>query len=487
VLNPVEQISLALRRLKRIAAVRGGLSLAFPALTALALGAALEAIGRATWQPMGYVMTPQTFDDVRLALFAIGALALAACAVIAWAAYRKADDFAEAAARVDEAVSARQEIVTLASLADPQEARNARAEKTSLFPVLWRRAAGYLELFDPDSTFALEIRRPLLRSLPLAVGIVVLLAAAAFALVRPPSATELEAHKLRAIAHQMAKSPNPAERSLAAKVRSVASALENPKLPPEEKLARLDELMRQLEKQPPENSSGSQSERHGKGKSKANGNGSGQGKGQGKGQGQGEGKGQGQGAGASEKPNGPKSNRQIVELKNDISKAKAQIETASAAQEKSPQPGNNHKGKALKPGNNANKKGPSNKPNGSGEAEIPKPETSAQTQLPSDGKSGKHDKGGTGNTHLGEFPAPAKFERFTPGKGPPIEIRDARYVLFRLPTDVLANGGAGKLVPDTNRPVATAPYVNVPLKRERLDVAPQERQLVPPRYRDLIH
>lgn len=455
-----------------------------PALTAIVLGVALKPIGEATWQRIGYVMAPQTFDNVQLALFAAGAATLAACALIARAAYRKADDFAQAAARVDDAVSARQEIITLASLTGPHEAEGVGAEKTTLFPVLWRRATGYLELFDPDSTFAMEIRRPLLRSVPLAAGIVVLLAAAAFALVRPPSAAEMEAHKLREIAHQMAKSPNPAQRSLGAKVRSVASALENPKLPPEEKIARLDELMRQLKQ--PEHSSTSQSPKHGNGKGKGNGNGSGQGKGRGNGHGQGKGQGQGNGAGAGEKPNGPKSNRQIAELKNDISKAKEQIETGSAARKKSPQPGKSHKGNALKPGNNPNKKGPSKKPNGSGEAEVPKPQVSAKSHIPSSGKSGKHSKGGTGNTHLGEFPAPAKFKRFTPGKGPPIEIRDARFVLFRLPTDVISNGGAGKLVRDTSRPAVTAPYVNVPLKKERLDVAPQERQLVPPRYRDLI-
>ena len=40
---------------------------------------------------------------------------------------------------------------------------------------------------------------------------------------------------------------------------------------------------------------------------------------------------------------------------------------------------------------------------------------------------------------------------------------------------------------DTNRPTASVPYANVPLKAERLYATPQERQLVPPRYRDLIH
>ena len=63
---------------------------------------------------------------------------------------------------------------------------------------------------------------------------------------------------------------------------------------------------------------------------------------------------------------------------------------------------------------------------------------------------------------------------------------NARYVLFRLPTEVVSASG-GKLVPDTNRPTASVPYANVPLKAERLDATPQERQLVPPRYRDLIH
>jgi hypothetical protein len=485
VVNPVEQISLALRRLRRIAALRAGLFLALPALTALALGAALEPIASVTWRRMGYAMAPQTFGDVRIALLAAGAAALAAGAWMARAAYRGAGNFVEAAARVDEAVGARQEIVTLAGFADPGKAEGQRAQRTPLFPLLWRRAIGHLERFDADRAFAFEIRRPLMRSLPVAAAIVVLLAAAALALVRPPSAAESEARKLRALAQQIANSANPADRSLAAKVFAAAAALENPKLPPQEKLARLDELMRELEKQPPKGSSPGQSAQSGSGKSNANGNGKGNGEGQRNGQGQGQG--QGAGAGPGQKPNGPKSDRQIAELKNDVSKARAQIEAGSGAKNNAPQPGKGDKGNALKPGNDSNKKSPSNEPNALAEAKIPKPDTSARGKMPSGGKSGKQDKGGTGDTHLGEIPAPEKFERFYKlGKGPPIEVRDARYVLFRLPTEV-ASGNGGKLVADTNRPVATAPYANLPLKAERLDVAPQERQLVPPRYRDLIH
>lgn len=485
-LNPVEQISLALSRLKRVAALRGSLSLALPAFTAVALGAALEPIGGATWRRMGYVMATRTFDDVRMTLFAIGVAAIAGCVWMGWAAYRKADDFVEAAARVDDVVSARQEIVTLASLAGPREDQGGRAQRSALFPLLWRRAAGYLERFDPDRAFAMEIRRPLLRSSPIAAIIVALFAVASFALVRQPSPAELEAHKLRALANQIARSPSPADQALAAKIRSAAAALENPKLPPEEKLARLDELMRQLEKPPEQKSSASRNPQHGNGKASSNGNGSGQGKGQANGKGQGRGQGQGQGSGAGENRNGPKSKRQIAELKNDISKAQEQIETSSESQSKKPKPSQASTGSALKPGRNPDKNGSSNKPGKLAKAEIPKPGTSAN-QMPSSGKNGKGHKGGHGDTHLGEIPAPEKFTRFKLGKGPPIEIRDARYVLFRLPTDVIASGSGGKLVRDNSRQAVTAPYVNVPLKPERLDLAPQERQFVPPRYRDLIH
>jgi len=69
--------------------------------------------------------------------------------------------------------------------------------------------------------------------------------------------------------------------------------------------------------------------------------------------------------------------------------------------------------------------------------------------------------------------------------GLPIDLRDARYLIFRLPSATSAAGG-GKTVLDTERPAASTPYSNVPLKEERLEAAPDERQLVPPRYRDLI-
>ena len=495
VINPVEQIVAARRRLKRVAALRAGLALFVPALTALILAATLRAIGAATWERIGYALAPARLGGLRLALVVAGVAALAGCAWMAWRAWREADDFMDTAERVDEAVNGHQEIVTLASLADPAESPSQRAQRTPLFPLLWRRAAGYLERFDPNGAFAFEVRRPLMRSLPIAAVMVAMLAAAALALVRPPTPEQLEARKLRAAAQQLASSPSAADKELASKILAAAAALENPELPPQEKLARLAEVMSELQRQQQQGSSAQQSAKNssGSGNSKGNsGKGSGQGNGQsqdsGNGQGKGQGQGQGRGEGQANNPNGPKSKEQIVELRNDLSKAQAQIETGSNSKSNSPKPGQGNKGNALKPGSNPNEKGPSQQPDAMAQGNIPRPDASAKGQVPAGGKKGgKNEKGGNGDTHLGEFPVAENFPRFyKPGEGPTIEIRDARYVLFRLPTEVVSANG-GKLVPDTNRPTASVPYANVPLKAERLDATPEERQLVPPRYRDLIH
>jgi len=315
------------------------------------------------------------------------------------------------------------------------------------------------------------------------------------ALVRPPTAEQLEARKLRAAAEQLASSPSSADKELASKILAAANALENPDLPPREKLERLAEAMSELQKQQQQGSSAQQSAKNASGSGSGNGKGnsekgSGQNSGQGQasGNGQSKGPGQGEGQGQNQNPNGPKSKQQIVELREDLSKAQAQIETGSGSRNEAPKPDQGDKGNALKPGTNPNKKGPSPQPDAMAQGNLPRPDSSAKGQLPSGGtKSGKNEKGGHGDTHLGEFPVPENFQRFyKPGQGPPVEIRDARYVLFRLPTEVVSASG-GKIVPDTNRPTASVPYANVPLKAAPLDATPQERQLVPPRYRELIH
>jgi hypothetical protein len=503
VINPVEQIAAARSRIKRVAAVRAGLTFFLPALTALVLAATLQAIGAATWERLGYELAPARLDALRLILLIAGIAALAGCALMAWRDFRAADDFMEAAQRVDQAVDGHQEIVTLAGLADPAEPPAQRALRTPLFPLLWRRAAGYLERFDPNRAFAFEVRRPLIRSLPLAAVMVVLFAAAALALVRPPTAAQIQARKLRAAAQQLANSPAAADKELASKILAAADALENPDLPPQEKLERLAEAMSELQReqqksspqQTAKNDSGKNASAGGNGKGNSGKNKSGKANGQGQGQDSGNGqgdKGQGQGQGQSKNQgnnsNGPKSKEQIIEVRNELSKAQAQIETASTPKSNAPKPGQGNKGSGFKPGSNPDQKGPLPRPDALAQGNLPRPDTSAKGQKPAGGGKGdKNEKGGHGDTHLGEFPVAENFPRFyKPGEGPPIEIRDARYVVFRLPTEVVSASG-GKIVPDTRRPTASVPYVNVPLKAERLDATPQERQLVPPRYRDLIH
>ncbi len=77
-------------------------------------------------------------------------------------AWRRASDFVEAAARIDSRLDAKEEILTLATLAGPEHAGD--TSRSTLFPILWRRAIEYLSKFDPASEFRPEIKRPLARS-----------------------------------------------------------------------------------------------------------------------------------------------------------------------------------------------------------------------------------------------------------------------------------------------------------------------------------
>jgi hypothetical protein len=105
------------------------------------------------------------------------------------------------------------------------------------------------------------------------------------------------------------------------------------------------------------------------------------------------------------------------------------------------------------------------------------------------GQGPKPKSGGTGgDTHLGEFPTAANYQRFLkPGeKGMALNLTDARYVVFKIPS-APSSGDDGKTVIDTEHPRATTAYTNAPLAPTADTAPPDERQLVPPRYRDLIH
>ena len=78
---------------------------------------------------------------------------------MAWRAFREADDLMDAAERVDEAVDGHQEIVTLASLADPSGSpRSARSRP--LVPAAMAPGRRLLERFDPNGAFAFEAATP---------------------------------------------------------------------------------------------------------------------------------------------------------------------------------------------------------------------------------------------------------------------------------------------------------------------------------------
>ena len=242
------------------------------------------------------------------------------------------------------------------------------------------------------------------------------------------------------------------------------------------------------------NSSGGSGGGSGSGNSKGSGSGSGAGAGEGMGGGTGKGSGAGQGSGAGNGGKNSKSDQKMVELGNDISKAQAQIEaeTGPRDQSKGLQQADNGSGAAPKEGDNPNATSPRNPGSGAGNVELPKPGSEARNNLPAPSggtPSGRRDdKGAMGDTHLGEMPKAGNYERFyKAGEGPGIALHDARYVTFRLPSTAIGNAGAGRTVADVQHPVAAAGFTNVPLKQGRLADTPDERQLVPPRYRDLIH
>ncbi len=490
--SPVELIAGARSRLALVAATGVAIVTFAPALTAFALAVALAPIDQWAGLRFGYQLAPAALIDLRASLLAAGLITLAIGAARTALAWRRAHDFISAADRVDTLVGARQEILTLAALTDPSlpSALPAGANRPALFPILWRRAIAYLADFSAARAFPFNPGPPLMRGAALSLAIVAILAVAMMVLARPPSPEALEARKLREIARAIeSSSPDQSGQALAKALRDTAAALENPKLPPEQKLAMLAEVSREIQHPPNPPQTGQPHDGSAKGSSGGKGN-SGSG-GQGTGAGQGKGAG-GSAAEANGSGAGKKNQQQIAELKNELSQAKERIENRSAAGDKSmAQPSAAEKsGNALAPGQNPNQPGSASRPDAAAQNQRPKPGENAP---PSDqsgqggDKTGNTDRGSDkGDTRLGQFPAPVRYERFyKPGEhGPPIEIKDARYVVFRLPS--AATAGGGKTVLDTGRPEAATPYSNAPLKAERLEAAPDERQPVPPRYRDLI-
>jgi hypothetical protein len=488
VANPVEVIRKTQGRLARLAVERTALCALLPLAVTVALALAVEAISALAWDKFGYTIDAAHMAILREVTVALVLAEILVSAYFVWRAWATANDFVGAAQQIDDLIGGHQEILTLATLADPKRT-DTKEKRTPLFPMLWRRGISYLDMFDPRREFKLTLGEPLKQSSILAIPVVVVLGLAMLALMHPPTPIQAVSLRLRELAKSLDTSPTtPGDHQLAEAARDVANDLENPKLPPEQKTAELQSLkqaLEKLEKQKQSTQSGSGNSSGGSG----NGNGNGQGQGTGKGSG---GSGQGSGGGAGGK--GKKSDQQMADLRNDISKAQIKLEEESNSGDKSKtaQQNNGEKGTGSAPkiGSNPNQAGPQSKPNGTGNLQSPQPVNLAQNKMPSgNNPSGrKDDKGSQGDTHLGEMPKATNYERFYKlgEKGPTLDIRDARYVTFRLPTEVAAKGGEGRTVRDSAHPTATTPYTNAPLKEQRLPVSPDEEQLVPPRYRDLI-
>jgi hypothetical protein len=187
----------------------------------------------------------------------------------------------------------------------------------------------------------------------------------------------------------------------------------------------------------------------------------------------------GKGSTKNEKNDQNKPDQSSVELHDELAKAEVQVETANA---KNP-------GAASQPGNDKNQGG-GGEPDANRPGEIPKPGANGDRNIPAAGGNPKYNKdmgSNLGDTHLGEMPTSTNAQRFLkPGeKGAMVDIKDARYVMFRVP-GAASSGSGGKTVLDTDRPTATTGYVNAPLAPTSDDAPPDERQLVPPRYRDMI-
>ncbi len=491
-----------------------------PALTAIVLGVLLEPIGDLTWARYGYSLAPERAAVLSVVLIGAGVAVIGAGLVMAFRAYRRANDFVAAAAELDDLLECNQEIVTFATLANPSTPESSRAQRTSLFPILWRRSIALFGGLDVRREFKLEVGEPLRRS-SIFTGVVALaMVLATLGLVRAPTPENREAAKLRAIAEEIARtSTSTDDTALANKIRSAADALENSKLPPKEKKARIEEAMKLARKAAEKRNDSQSGKNQGTGKSAAqSGKGGGNSKGQGNSSGAGSGEsksgtgagqnvggnnpgsgkgGGGNSSGKNEGGNGSakndknKGDQTKVDLQNELAKADAQVETADA---KNPgpdsKPGDDkNQGGANKPGDKSDQSGGRPDPNRPGD--IPKPGANGDRNLPNAGGNPKNNKdngSNQGDTHLGEFPTSTNAQRFLkPGeKGSTVDIKDARYVMFRLP-GAPTSGNGGKTVLDTDRPKATTAYVNAPLAPTSDDAPPDERQLVPPRYRDMIH
>jgi hypothetical protein len=498
VTDPVKAIQTVKDRLARLAALQT-LTALLPSVIVLA-GAALglRALGEYSWERWGFAIAADRLRLAQIVLLAIAALGVVITVVLAFLSFRGSEDPIAAAELIDRKLGCRQEVLTLATLGGSSEG----SARSPLFPLLWRRAAQHLDRLNPAKAFPFQVKQTLRQALFLTVCTVGLLAAGISVLLAANQAPlSAEGRQLRKIAREIANSgPGDAHtQDLAAHLRAVADALENPGVPPQTKLEQLASVQQELKAQQQrrqQQAASSKGESAGKGTGKGNqGQGTGEGKagaGQGKeGTGQGQGKGAGKGSGGDGAGKPGQGEVQLAEARKDISKMQARLEAEAKQKSGQQEKGGNLQARSPRPGEQPDLTRLESASNSTNLNQSKSNQQHGQEQSNSQREGAgqpRRDFGSSqGDTHLGQFPQPGNFERFYKAgeHGAPLDVRNARFVLFRIPPSLISAGG-GKSVIDNDRTSATVPYANLPLKEERIAADPDEHQLVPPRYRDLL-
>jgi hypothetical protein len=502
--NPIEVINLARQRAGKVAAlnvtVLGSPVCLLTAFVALELG---QRSGQ-VWRRMGIALSSTAASRIRISLLALAGAGLMVTAWSSWRAYRQARDLKRLAARLDGEINAHQEILTFGEvIAGGTEAASTRSP---LFPVLWQRVSEYLSSFDPAACFRINMPRLLARSALLTVTWLVLLFGSLILFSssqRPPYYNE--ARRLAELANEIDKTTSSAQtQALARRLRAGARALLNPNTSDKEKLIQLTALRRELEQAEPggthaEKPQAKAAARAGgasAGQGSANQRGTGAGK-QNQGQGEGGKGGEGRGLGKQRSAGAATEEQGLLEqARNELSKVEKQLETGTARQPKSATKigDNNPQGQQRQTSGgqaNVNPLRPGNQP-------VPAPENKEGTgsrrqqtargeATPKAGAGTKNPGAGHGDTRLGETPASRAYARFyKPGEhGPALGIKDARYVTVSIPPAAEPAAG-GKIIAGGAPSKAATPYANLPLPTGAVPANPQEQQLVPPRYRDLL-
>ncbi|SRR5579875_738694 len=485
-IDPIKIIVHSRDRIARLAAIRSMLLVTFPWLLTIFLALGLKELNGLSLDYLGYRLEDPVarWFQISLALLALAELAVAAA--LGWRSWSENKGVIGAAEEIDRRTTRRQEVVTLAGFYRSDLSGDVDPSPP-LFPVLWVRVAATLETFDPATAFKLEARDPLIRSSILAFAALVFFGTTAFALMTRAGPTELLSHHLDEAANSLtATGSAPLNHQLVSAAHDVAKDLMDPKLPPREKIAELRSLEQELKRFETMNHGGNRTNENSYGGNNSGGGGTGSGNGT-----------SSLGKSKARSPNTSASGQhrggadQIAELGNDISKVRIALEQEAESTQKhrSPRDISSHPaGAGPQPGTNPQR--PGNEDSTGQSSQIPRPQMLAGsgTAQGRNSSSPRKSQGSFGDTHLGEFPRPSNYERFYRAgeQGPPITIRNARYVTFQLPNATEA-AGTGPLVSDESHPHATTPYTNAPLRQQRLTAAPDEEQLVPPRYRELIH